>query len=98
MGVVEPPARWVPIWRFRGTLLAMALVMGALAIVLVQYFNGAYQGQDPTFQPGGSGLNQKSGTVPGPANPGATAPAEPAPSAAATSSPSANPAVLGGPG
>ena len=90
-GAVEPPPRWVPLWRFRATLMALAIVMIAIGIVAVQYFNGAYQGQDPTFEPGGSGLNQQTGTVPTPTG-------SPTATPSATSSSSAKPTELGGPG
>lgn len=93
MGASEPPPAWVPLWRFRLTLLAMAIVMASIGIIAVQYFNGAYQGQDPTFAPGGSNLNQQSdtGTVPE-----STATTTPSASPQATST--AKPAQLGGPG
>ena len=93
MGASEPPPAWVPLWRFRATLLAMAVLMAAIGIVVVQYFNGAYQGQDPTFEPGGSNLNQQSdtGTVTG-------STASPNPTASPRATTTAKPTQLGGPG
>lgn len=92
-GADEPPPRWVPLWRFRATLMAMALVMGAIAVVIVQYMNGNFQGQDPTFQPGGAGLNPQSTAT---TSPKPTAKASPG--AKSTTRPSTAPTQLGGPG
>lgn len=102
----EAPHPWVAVWRFRVTMLALSSVLAAVAIVFVQLLNGNYQGQDPTFEPGGANLNAPvASTSPG------TSHATKSPAAgnlgggdgesttAPKSTPKASaPAVLGGPG
>lgn len=56
MGVTESPNPWVSVWRFRAIMTVISVGLAIIGAVFVQFLNGSYQGQDPTFEPGGSNL------------------------------------------